>query len=260
MAQIVFLGVGGAMAYAPADNHTAMLVCADASTILLDSGPTIMRQLELAGVGVEDLTHVYISHQHGDHILGLPMVLLNRVLFWPELPLTLMAAPDVLEASRTIVALAYPDLMQRMVATIRFVPLVTESASLQLPFDASMTYRLAPGQHSVQTWAIRLGLSSGQSLVVSGDTGPAEQVTRLAAGATVLVHDSYHLTPPADGSQLHSTAGQVGELARKAGVRSVVLVHRKDTSIQAAASYRAMAAKHFGGEILVPQAGDTTSL
>ena len=73
-----------------------------------------------------------------------------------------------------------------------------------------MTYRLAPGKHSVQTWAIRLALSSGQSLVVSADTGPAEPVTRLAAGATLLVHDSYYLTPPEDGSQIHSAAGQVG--------------------------------------------------
>ena len=97
MTQITFLGVGGAMAQAPADNHTAFLVRTNTSTILLDSGPSIMRQLELAGVGVEELSHIYISHQHGDHSLGLPMVLLNRVLFWPELPLTVMAAPEVLD-------------------------------------------------------------------------------------------------------------------------------------------------------------------
>ena len=46
MTQITFLGVGGAMAQAPADNHTAFLVRTNTSTILLDSGPSIMRQLE----------------------------------------------------------------------------------------------------------------------------------------------------------------------------------------------------------------------
>ena len=260
MTQIIFLGVGGAMVHAPADNHTAFLIRAHTSTVLLDSGPSIMRQLELASIGVEELTHIYISHQHGDHSLGLPMVLLNRVLFWPELPLTVMAAPEVLHAAYGIVSLAYPDLMQRIDAIVGFTPLDTNPSPSPLPSDATVTYRLAPGSHTVPTWAIRLDFSSGKSLVVSADTGLAEPIARLATGATLLVHDSFDLTPPADGLQIHSSADQVGELADRAGVHTLALVHRKDTSEQAAFSYRALAAKHFGGEILVPQAGDTVTL
>lgn len=260
MTQVIFLGVGGAMAQAPADNHTAFLIRERTSTVLLDSGPSIMRQLELAGVGVEELTHIYISHQHGDHSLGLPMVLLNRALFWPELALTVMAAPEVLHAARGIVELAYPDLMERMDTIVSFTPLDTNPSSSPLPCDATVTYRLAPGSHTVPTWAIRLDFSSGKSLVVSADTGLSESVARLATGATLLVHDSFDLTPPADGSHFHSSAGQVGELANKAGVQTLALVHRQDTSNQAAFSYRLLAAKHFGGEILVPQAGDTVTL
>ena len=260
MTQIIFLGVGGAMVHAPADNHTAFLIRAHSSTVLLDSGPSIMRQLELAGVGVEELTHIYISHQHGDHSLGLPMVLLNRVLFWPELPLTVMAAPEVLDAAHGIVSLAYPDLMQRMDLIIGFTPLDTNPSPSPLPFDATVTYRLAPGRHTVPTWAIRLDFSSGKSLVVSADTGLAEPIARLATGATLLVHDTFDLTPSAGGSHIHSSAGQVGELANQAGVHTLALVHRQDTSEQTAFSYRTLAAKHFGGEILVPQAGDTVTL
>lgn len=260
MTQIVFLGVGGAMTQAPADNHSAFLLRAGESTILLDCGPTIMRQLERAGVGAEELTHVYISHQHGDHSLGMPMLALNRALLWPERLLTVLAAPDVLEAARGLVAIAYPDLMNLIEPAIRFAPLARAPWPLPLPFDSTITYQLAHGDHSVQMWAIRLALSSGQSLVFSGDTGPSENVARLAADATLLVHDSFHLKPPATGPQVHSSASQVGEIARQAGVRSVALVHRMDASAQAAAAYRAMAAQHFDGDILVPQAGDVVIL
>ena len=158
----LFLGVGGAMAQAPADNHTAFLVRTHTSTILLDSGPSIMRQLELTGVGVEELTHIYISHQHGDHSLGLPMVLLNRVLFWPELPLTVMAAPEVLDAAHGIVALAYPDLMQRIDAIVGFTPLDTNPSPLPLPFDSTVTYRLAPGRAHRAQLGHPIGLFIGQ--------------------------------------------------------------------------------------------------
>ena len=256
MAQVVFLGIGGAMARGPADNHTALVVRAGASTILMDSGPSIMRQLELAGIGIEELTHVYLSHQHGDHSLGLPMLLLNRVLLWPDLPLTVMAAPDVLKPASDLVTLAYPDLAQRMEAGVRFAPLAGGISPLPCPSDASLTYRLAPAQHSVPTWAIRLGVGAGKSLVMSGDTRPAESVERLASGATLLVHDAYFLTPPGGDLPLHSAAVQVGELASRAGVGAVALVHRKDPSPQASPAYRALAAKYFGGEIHVPQAGD----
>ena len=260
MTQITFLGVGGAMAQAPADNHTAFLVRTNTSTILLDSGPSIMRQLELAGVGVEELTHIYISHQHGDHSLGLPMVLLNRVLFWPELPLTVMAAPEVLDAAHGIVALAYPDLMERIDAIVGFTPLDANPSPLPLPFDPTVTYRLALGKHTVPSWAIRLDFSSGKSLVASADTALSEPVIRLATGATLLIHDSFDLMPPEAGLPIHSSAGQVGELAHQAGVHTLALVHRRDTSEQAASAYRALAANHFDGEILVPQAGDTVTL
>jgi ribonuclease Z len=260
MAQVTFLGVGGALAQAPADNHTALLLRAGASTILFDSGPSIMRQLEQAGIGVDELTHVYLSHQHGDHSLGLPMVLLNRILFWPDLPLTVMAAAGVLEPVLAIVRLAYPDLMPRVESTIRFVSLATEPFSVPLPSDASITYQLASALHSVETWAIRLDLEPDKSVVVSSDTGPVDTIARLASGATLLVHDTYHLDPPSDAPRFHSAAAEVGELAGRAGVQALALVHRLDTRREVASAYRLRAAKVFRGEILVPQAGDSVAL
>lgn len=261
MAEVIFLGVGGALAEMPAGNHTTLLLRASGSTILLDSGPTIVRQLEDAGVGIGELSHVYLTHQHGDHSLGLPMLLLTRHLTWPGLPLIVMAAPEVLEPIRTLVALAYPDLAQQMASTIQFVSLATQpSQSMPLPGGSGVTYRLALGQHSVPTWAIRLEMESARSLVMSGDTGPAVSVQRLASEATLLVHDTYHLTPSPGDLPIHSAATQVGQLANAAGVRSLALVHRKDPSIDSAASYAALAATHFEGTILVPQPGDVAVL
>ena len=257
MPGVTFLGVGSALAAQPADNHTALLVEAAEAVLLLDCGPTIMRQLERVGVDAGLPTHVYISHQHGDHILGLPMLLLNRVLFFPDQPLMVLAMPAVLEAARGVVNLTYPDLGQRMREQVEFVPLLEADESCPWPGVATLRYRLARCQHSVPTYALRLDWDDGQSMVFSSDTGPAPDVASLATGVDLLVHDSFYLHATDDDLPSHTAADQVGQLAAQAGVKTVALVHRMRTERPLARQYRAEAARYFRGKILSPDAGES---
>jgi ribonuclease Z len=256
MPEITFLGVGGAMAAQPADNHTALLVEADGTTLLLDCGPTIMRQLERVGGDAGLPSHIYLSHQHGDHILGLPMLLLNRVIFFPDQPLAVLAMPGVLHAAQELVGLVYPDLKQRMQDHVEFVPLVETEENQPWPGVAGLSYRLACGQHSVPSYALRLDWNSGQSMVYSADTGPEPAIGRLAAGVDLLVHDCFYLVASSADLSSHSAADQVGQLAAQAGVKAVALVHRMRTERPLAQQYRAEAARYFRGDILTPHAGD----
>jgi ribonuclease Z len=256
MPVITFLGVGGAMAIQPAGNHTALLVEADDATLLLDCGPTIMRQLERVGADAGLPSHVYLSHQHGDHILGLPMLLLSRVLLFPRQRLIVLAMPGVLQAAQSLVQLTYPDLGRRMQDQVEFVPLVEVEESQPWPAVAGLSYRLACGQHSVPSYALRLDWNSGQSMVYSADTGPAHAIGRLANGADLLVHDSFYLFAEESALPGHAAAGQVGQLAAQAGVKAVALVHRMLTDPSLSAQYQAEAARYFRGETLTPHAGD----
>ncbi len=254
MIKLTFLGVGGAMASHPADNHTALVVQRDTLTLLLDCGPTIMRQLERVGMTAGDPTHVYLSHQHGDHILGLPMLVLNRVLFWRDLPLYVLAEPAVLELAQQLIQIAYPDLDNEMSPVIRYVAL-RSSEHGELPAAAGVRYQLAAGRHSVPTWAIRLDFADG-SLVYTSDTGRSEDVARLAVGVDTLVHEAYFLDPPEKTFDNHSVAADAAALAEQSGAKTLALVHRKEPSPEAVPAYHSAAALHFNGTILVPQAGD----
>lgn len=260
MTQITFLGVGGAMATGPADNHTALVVREGATTLLMDCGPTIMVQLERAGLTAGDITHIMVSHQHGDHTLGLPMLLLNRVLFWPERPLVVLAMPPVLDVLQRLTQLVYPDLREHFESCILFLPLQEGLEPHELPGAPGITYATAPGKHSVPAWGLRLNLSDGRSLVYSSDTGEAPPIAQLATGADLLIHDSFYLEPPTDGYDSHSTATQVGELAAQAGVGMLVLAHRQHTGPDKEQAYRADAARYFAGPVLVPYPGDVVEL
>lgn len=113
-------------------------------------------------------------------------------------------------------------------------------------------------------FAFRFDTESG-SVVISGDTGPCENLVRLAAGADVLVHEvideeyvarayengrtaqqramiAHHLSA-------HTTVPQVGQIAERAGVRTLVLSHFVPGDIDVPRWHEA--AKYFSGELVV---------
>lgn len=69
--KIVFLGTA-AMVPTKERNHTAILLSYQAENILFDCGENTQRQLRLAGISPTKITKIFISHWHGDHVLGIP--------------------------------------------------------------------------------------------------------------------------------------------------------------------------------------------
>ncbi len=56
-------------------NHNGYLLLWDDEGILVDPGEGTQRQLLLSGVRTTRITHICLTHLHGDHCLGLPGVL-----------------------------------------------------------------------------------------------------------------------------------------------------------------------------------------
>lgn len=63
-----------------ARNHNGYLVRFDGEAVLFDPGEGTQRQLLRAGVAPSSITAVAITHDHGDHCLGLPGVLARLAL------------------------------------------------------------------------------------------------------------------------------------------------------------------------------------
>jgi ribonuclease Z len=78
----------------------------------------------------------------------------------------------------------------------------------------------SPVHHLIPTIGLRIEcLSTGHTIAYSCDTSPCNEVVRLAAGADVLIHESTGQFPG------HSSAEQAGEIARRAGVNRLYLIH-----------------------------------
>src|SRR5918994_437938 len=83
---VLFLGTAGSVPTvqrAPA----SVLVRRGGDRVLIDCGEGTQRQL-LRSVGLPDVEHVFLTHYHADHFLGLPGMLKTFALRGREVPLT----------------------------------------------------------------------------------------------------------------------------------------------------------------------------
>lgn len=74
MTKLVFLGTGG-MLPTKERNVQSLYLDHNGEGILLDCGEGTQRQLQLAGLNLQKISIILISHWHGDHVLGLPGLL-----------------------------------------------------------------------------------------------------------------------------------------------------------------------------------------
>ena len=68
---VVFLGTAGSIP-TPERSLPAIAIRRKDELILFDCGEGVQRQMVKAGVGFHRKTRVFVTHMHGDHVLGLP--------------------------------------------------------------------------------------------------------------------------------------------------------------------------------------------
>lgn len=168
MSEVVFVGTGDAFGSGGRRN-SAILVRDAGQTLLLDCGPTTLGGLKAMGIDPLEIDAIALSHYHGDHIAGVPFLLLDYVYANPrDRPLEILGPPGVEERLANLVRANHYDREQQGRYAIRYAEF-----SLDKPIDvAGFRITPMPAIHQEHTCPHMLRVdTSGRSLVFSGDTG-----------------------------------------------------------------------------------------
>jgi ribonuclease BN (tRNA processing enzyme) len=256
---------------------------------VVDCGYGASEQLVRAGLRLQDVRDIFITHNHPDHNIELGTLTyfawyagLTRPLGIYGPPPTKAVMDGYLQALKPDVDVWLEDIGHPPMGPIN----VTELSKPQAVMDdgtVKVSCTLVKHTPIFHSLAYRFD-TPGRSIAFSGDTSPVQSVIDLAKGCDVLVHEAIYPNPnqarnavPAlngdarvdttdrrgsaiagDAQKLldhvlnsHTPVEEAGRIAQEAGVKTLVLAHT--VSLLPGVTdgmWIAAAKKHFSGEVI----------
>ena len=174
------------------------LVEAGGQRLLFDAGRGVAMRLHQAKIPLRDLTAVFLTHLHSDHLTGLPDLYATAPLTpggRRSVPLNVWGPHGVANVARGIELMFTENSRIRLLAK-ELVPEATAMLTHDLPAEGGTVYEkdgvkvtafLVQHGHTTPAYGYRID-EGGQTVVLSGDTTYAPNVIRHAQGVDLLVH------------------------------------------------------------------------
>jgi ribonuclease Z len=227
--KVVFLGTSGSLP-TPERSSSCVAVKIGRGVILLDCGEGTQRQMVAAHIGFSRVKQIFLTHLHGDHVLGVPGLLQSMTLQRREEPL------DVFGPKGTH---AFLQGVSNTLGGPGFPVTVHEISEPGVVYEGhSFKVEVCRGDHRLEAWsyaiiekprpgkfhpekARALGVPEGalwkrlqegkdvevvgkiiksldvvdaprrgRVIVYTGDTRPSDEVAKLASGADLLIHEA----------------------------------------------------------------------
>jgi len=246
MAQVILLGTGAALSDETRE-HTYMVVKGDESSILIDCGGSPVQRLSKAGVMLDSIDHLVLTHHHPDHLYGVSVFLLDLWLTGRKKVLHIHGLSETLRATRAMMhAFEWERWFDFGFFPVEFHRVPNDAINLQI-VTPEFTVSTVTTEHLLPTIATRIvSRKSGKAIVYSSDTQVCSSVVELARRADILFHEATTVDKASLG---HSSARQAGAQARRACAKKLVLVHLPPNGD--VKKLHAAAAKGFGRAVVV---------
>lgn len=260
--QITMLGTGNATVF---QIYNTCFVLQTPSTLMLvdaGGGNGILSQLKKVNVQISDIHHLFVTHAHTDHVLGVIWVIrMVAQCKGYEGLLHVYGNDKVMKVIKTIIDMILAKKQLAKVAErVVFHQLEDgdcfEVGDMKLEcFDIQSTKEKQFGFRA----ELPSSDESDKPLVLAclGDEPYNEQNRRYIVGADWMMCEAFCLYADRDTfkpyEKCHSTALDAGKLAEELGVKNLILYHTEEKTLaNRKENYTREAAENFKGRIFVP--------
>lgn len=232
---------------------TSLLVGGGDGWSLIDCPGSVVHKLARLGLSPSSLRRVILTHNHVDHVYGLPHLLHALAIAAETEALELAAPAQTLATVRDLVTAH--GLEGERYPRLELVELALEE-DIELDAGGGARIRFAPAEHGRDTVSVRFDAGEGAALCHSSDTRPCDALVRLARGADMLFHDcgGPHRLRERFAAN-HSSAREAGQTAEAAGVDLLVLLHLGVDRSELVEECVAEARGAFGGQVVAASDG-----
>ncbi len=262
--RITFIGTGGSWPQ-PGRAMPSVMIQIDDNVCLFDCGEGTQKQIMASPTSFMKIDHIFISHFHGDHFLGILGLIQSMSFNGRERELNVYGPPGAigilsrafnvgyysLNYNIRIHELDYNSVVKMDGFTVKTmkadhpVPAISykieEDDLIKIDkekadaagLDSRLIEKLREkGSIDVNGKNftlndIRAGVRKGRSVVYSGDTRPNPEMVNFAKNVSVLIHDTTtdSSLEPKVNEFGHTSSKQAAEIAKQAGVGRLYLYH-----------------------------------
>lgn len=234
--EITFLGTSSAV-HTYTRNHPGIILKAFGEVMLFDCGESTQKQLIYAKISPMKISKIFISHYHGDHILGLPGLLQSLNFRGREKPLKIYGPNGIENVKNAIYSLGFCKIdfpiefieirNGTVVETEEYIiksqkvkhnvtnlaysieekkkPRFLKEKAIELGIPEGPLFgKLHNGQevevngHIIQPKQVLGNPRKGVKITYSGDTRPCEEMIEFAKNSNLLIHESTYTSEDQD--------------------------------------------------------------
>jgi ribonuclease BN (tRNA processing enzyme) len=201
--------------------QTCILVDGPQSRFAIDFGTSSLIALAQQGIEHNSIDAIVLTHLHGDHCGGVPFLLMDAMLGAKRSRPLVVAGPRDLQRRMGEIREALFPGSHVMAPKFALTWLEMEPGRPHQVLDLVVTPQ--PARHTAETnpTAVRVEVG-GKVVSYTGDTEWTDEVAKVAAGADLLIAESYYYEKPI---KWHLNYPDIAARRQALGARRVILTH-----------------------------------